>query len=282
MKASTGPLSKQLIALGAFVVVLAVATCGYAGIVGPYTVDAYTLHLWHLDETTVPCVDSVASGGINLVDLATGATLGNPSYSSNSIAFGNALNTAAGGGGKGDLLAASPTAGNVTITLADPTTGAFTFEAIVQIGFDPTISATTQNEIMAGESSTAANRVFQWRILPKGATLIGTTVATQPYVTFENVRQQSASQNTIYAAIPTTGPDAIVSNGWYHVAVTYNGQPSTANNIKFYWTLLDPSRAVANPLTISSAVTQLTGLNPLSTASTTFTLGNQGRSKVGN
>ena len=253
-----------------------------ATIVGPYTADAYTLHLWHLDETPVPCVDSVASGGTNLVDLATGATLGNPSYSSNSISFGNALNTAAGGGGKGDLLAASPTAGNVTITLADPTTGAFTFEAIVQIGFDPTVSATTQNEIMAGESTVNANRIFQWRILPKGATLITGNVAAQPYVTFENIRAVSASQNTIYAAIPTTGPDAIVSNGWYHVAVTYNGQPSTANNIKFYWTLLDPSRSAANPLTISSAVTQLTGLNPLSTATTTFMLGNQGRSKIGN
>lgn len=253
-----------------------------ATIVGPYTADAYTLHLWHLDETTVPCVDSVASGGTNLVDLATGATLGNPSYSSNSISFGNALNTAAGGGGKGDLLAASPTAGNVTITLADPTTGAFTFEAIVQIGFDPTISATTQNEIMAGESGTAANRVFQWRILPKGATLITGIVAAQPYVTFENVRQQSAGQNTIYAAIPTTGSDAIVSNGWYHVAVTYNGQPGTANNIIMYWTLLDPSRVAANPLTITSVVTALTGLNPLSTVTTTFMLGNQGRNKTGN
>src|ERR1035441_10791285 len=104
--------------------------------------------------------------------MGTGATLGNPSYLSGSISFGNALNTAAGGGGKGDLLAASPTAWNVTITLADPTTGAFTFEAIVQIGFDPTVSATTQYEIMAGGAGTKSKHTIPSRRPPQqeGAT----------------------------------------------------------------------------------------------------------------
>jgi autotransporter-associated beta strand protein len=249
-----------------------------AFLAGPYTVDAYTLHLWHLDETAVPCIDSVSSGGNNLVDLATGATLGNASYSG----FGSALNTAAGGTGKGDLLAASPTAGNVTITLADPTTGAFTFEALVQIQFDPTVSSTSAYEIMAGESGANANRIFQWRIVPKGFTLVSGTTAAGPYMTFENIRAISGNQATIYAAIPTTGPDAIVSNGWYHVAVTYNGLPSTPNNLIFYWTAMNSANTSDDPLTISSAVTQLTGLNPKSSVTTTFMLGNQGRSLNGN
>ena len=206
-------------------------------------------------------------------------------YSNGSNSFGNALNTAAGGAGKGDLLAASPTAGNVTITLADPTTGAFTFEALVQIQFDPTTNDTSACQIMAGESATTANRIFQWRIAPKGFELSASPViyATNgPFMTFENVRSGNGGQATIYAPIPSTGPDAIVQGNWYHVAVTYNGQPSTANNIILYWTLLDPSRTAAAPLTITSTTTELTGLNPLSTVSTTFMLGNQGRNKNGN
>ncbi len=48
----------------------------------PYTVDSATLHLWHFDETTLPCVD-IAPGGTNLTYLTGGATLGNVSYSTN-------------------------------------------------------------------------------------------------------------------------------------------------------------------------------------------------------
>jgi autotransporter-associated beta strand protein len=277
MKTSTFPK------LAAFGACLLAVNLGQAYIAGPYTADSYTLHLWHLDETAVPCVDSVASGGTNLVDLATGATLGNPGYVNGANNFGDALNTAAGGTGKGDLLAASPSAGNVTITLADPTTGAFTFEANVLIGFDPTVSGTTTYEIMAGESGSNPNRIFQWRIVPMGFTLISPITATNsPFMTFENVRALSGNQNSIYAPIPTTGPDAIVSNQWYHVAVTYNGQPNTPNNFIMYWTRLDPSRTADDALTINSAVNSLSGLNPLSTVTTTFMLGNQGRSKNGN
>jgi hypothetical protein len=47
-----------------------------ASIVGPYTADASTLHLWHMDASAVPVPDAVATGGINLVNLANGATLG--------------------------------------------------------------------------------------------------------------------------------------------------------------------------------------------------------------
>jgi autotransporter-associated beta strand protein len=269
--------------LATVVASLAAVNDASANIVAPYTADANTLHLWHLDESATPCIDSVTgSNAVNLLDLATGATLGNLSYSSGTNNFGSALNTAAGGAGKGDLLAASASAGNVTITLADPTTGAFTFEAIVQVGFDPTASLNTPYEIMACESGTTANRIFQWRIAPKGFTLIAGVTSSVPCVTFENIRAGSAGQGTIYAPIPTTGPDAIVSNGWYHVAVTYNGVPSTANNIVFYWTALNPTNVTADALTISSAVSTLSGLNPLSSITSTFMLGNQGRSKNGN
>lgn len=261
------------------IALIAMTSASRASIVGPYTADANTLHLWHLDETATPCVDSASSGAASLLGLATGATLSNASFSG---PFNFALNTAAGGAAKGDLLSVSASAANVTITLADATSGAFTFEAVVQVGFDPTATSTAAYEILSGESGTTANRIFQWRIAPKGFTLITGTVAAQPYLTFENIRGGTAAQGTIYAAIPTNGPDAIVSNGWYHVAVTYNGIPNTPNNIKLYWTLMDPSRISANLLTISSAVSQCTGLNPLATVTTPFMLGNQARSKNGN
>ncbi|MSR65789.1 MAG: hypothetical protein EXS24_00240 [Pedosphaera sp.] len=51
---------------------------------------------------------------------------------------------------------------------------------------------------------------------------------------------------TVIAPIPTNGPDAIVSNSWYHVAVTYDGNEGAAGNFKVYWTLMDPSRTSAN------------------------------------
>ena len=276
----------KLLAISLATAVASLAAANHAAcaiLFAPYTADANTLHLWHLDETATPCIDSVpGTNGVNLLGLATGATLGNASYSSGTNNFTNALNTAAGGAAHGDLLAASASAGNVTIQVADPTTGAFTFEAIVQVGFDPTVSSTSAYEIMACESGTTANRIFQWRLAPKGFVLISGATAAQPYLTFENIRAGSGGQNTIYAAIPTTGPDAIVSNGWYHTAVTYNGSPSTPNNFVFYWTAINPTNVTADALTISSAVNTLTGLNPLSTITSTFMLGNQGRSKNGN
>src|SRR5215212_2699268 len=58
----------------------------------PYTPDADTLHLWHLDEAATPCLDSPA-GGTNLIALGNGATLNNVSFTG----FGTALNTVDGG-----------------------------------------------------------------------------------------------------------------------------------------------------------------------------------------
>ena len=85
-----------------------------AAIVGPYTADGNTLHLWHMDAGAVPVPDAVASGAVNLATLANGATLGNASFTG----FTSALNTLDGGqgataaGNKDAYLAAS--SGNVS------------------------------------------------------------------------------------------------------------------------------------------------------------------------
>ena len=246
-----------------------------AAIVGPYTADGNTLHLWHMDSA-VPVLDAVVTGGTNLVKLSGGAILGTNSYSG----FGTALNTLDGGqnGTAATSLDAYLTASsatvptNVVITLADPTTVAFTFEALIRIGFDPTKNlgtvATGGNgrnttcQIINGDGTPNANRVFQFRIAPINTASANTTVNLQ----FLNVNL-GASQN-MSVAIPTTGLDAIVSNNWYHVAVAYNGLPNTTDNLTFYWTLLDPSR------TNASAIGTAMMLNNLPVAPCVFTIGN--------
>src|SRR5664279_3129966 len=74
--------------LGLLAVALSLYTSANAVIIGPYSPDSNTLHLWHMDTNAVPVVDSV-SGGKNLTGMANGATLTNASYSG----FGTALST---------------------------------------------------------------------------------------------------------------------------------------------------------------------------------------------
>src|SRR5437899_10819025 len=60
--------------------VLAVVPGVHAEILGPYTPDPDTLHLWHMNETTARVVDA-APYGTDVTALENGATLGNECYS---------------------------------------------------------------------------------------------------------------------------------------------------------------------------------------------------------
>ena len=75
--------------------------------------------------------------------------------------------------------------------------------------------------------------------------------------------------------IPTSGTNAIASNTWYHVAVTYNGADNTASNLLFYWTRLDTNRAAASVIGAGRMT------NDLSAGECDFTLGNEGRATIG-
>src|SRR5215471_5001730 len=79
---------KSLTLTGALAFTLSVR----ASIVGPYTPDANTLHLFHLDESTVPCTNAVP-GGFSLTAISGGAALGSNAYSG----FGAAVSTYDGG-----------------------------------------------------------------------------------------------------------------------------------------------------------------------------------------
>jgi len=250
----------------------------------PYTPDAATLHLWHLDESAAPGVDAVP-GGTNLTALAGGATLGNASFPG----FGSALSTRDGGqtgtsaGSKDAVLSALPlangTADNVALALANATNGAFTFEAIVRIDFNPALNlgaaGTGRNsgmQIICGEGDTDPERVFQFRLDPVG---YGSGDTTVPRLEFINLHQNAGIQSLI-EPIPTNGPDAIVSNRWYHVAVAYSGDEATLDNIKFYWTLLDTNRTSANLIAKDIMFYDLPA-----GAACDFTIGNEGRATGG-
>src|SRR4030095_12655466 len=108
-----------------------------ANIVGPYSPDVNTLHLWHMDQSTVPVLDSVSSGGTNFTVLTNGATLGNVSFSG----FGTALSAF----GPGTLtngacaLTPRPLPSDTAFTYTGPN-GAFTYEATVQILVNPALN----------------------------------------------------------------------------------------------------------------------------------------------
>ncbi len=246
----------------------------------PYTVDSATLHLWHLDETAVPCVDS-APGGTNLTSLANGATLGAANVSF--PGFGNCLNTFDGGPSsttqKDALLSvvslASGTGDDVPLALADPGTGAFTFEAIVRIDFNPAANLAARNsgmQIFSGEGDGTTDRIFQWRIDPVG---YGSGDTSVPRLEFINLRQGGAIQN-ILLALPTNGPNVIASNQWFHVAVAYDGNDSSPDNFRAYWTALTNTAA-----TSANFIGTATMVNDLSVAGCDFTIGNEGRATGG-
>jgi hypothetical protein len=243
------------------------ATALRAAIVGPYSVDANTLHLWHLDESNTPAADQAHynyNGAFTVKPDANQpltalignntngthfATLGNPSFAG----FGTALSTAnvsqvppypanSVEPGLSALTPANGTTDNVDHTFDNPNTHAFTMEAIVKIGFDPTGTWAQPQEIISGEgdASDSSDRSWQFRIEPH-------TVTTNPWVLrFQKISGfggagGSTANFNLDANIPSTGPDAITQNGFYHVAVTYNGDLADAASLKLYWTKLDAS-----------------------------------------
>ena len=246
----------------------------------PCTTDSATLHLWHLDETSTPCADA-APGGTNLAYMIGGATLGNASYSNSAVSFTNCISfgtlTTTGAvifpSGSGNVGSAIP----FTYAGAD---GAFTFEALVHVEFNP-----TNNYVSSGRSATfqimdcdadnsGGTRVFQFRLDPVGLGAPGLGRDTNVVgIEFVNGTTSIAS-----APIPTNGPDAIVSNAWYHVAVAYNGVANSTSNLLFYWTLVDSIRTNADCIYGTNMTSDLPGIN---NSTTIFSLGNSARNPSG-
>lgn len=256
-----------------------VAAVSTQAAVAPYASDSATLHLWHLDEVSVPAVDA-AAGGTNLTSLLGGASLGSDSYPG----FGTALNTIDGGQSGTSatarnavlsaLVLADGWGDNVSMSFCDPVTGAFTFEAVVRVNFDPAANLSTRGSPMqilsaeADDSDPAPSRLFQWRLNPVG---FGGGDTSVPRLEFINLRQGAAIQSVI-VPIPTNGPHAIVSNGWFHAAVTFNGAAGQEANLSFFWTALNANNVAANRIGTASLANGLSaGVAP------DFCIGNEGR-----
>jgi hypothetical protein len=167
------------------------------------------------------------------------------------------------------------------------TNGAFTFECLlcplfpVTANFGSVANGGTGRgminwQIMSGESTVNSNRIWQWRFDPIGVmTTAGVFPATGnalPQLDFINVDAGGTSYE-LFAPIPTNGPNAIISNQWFHVAVTYNGVANTAGNFNFYWTAMNPTNTSDNLILSTNLVKSLPG--PGNQPS--FAIGNEGR-----
>ncbi|MCU0794927.1 MAG: BNR-4 repeat-containing protein [Akkermansiaceae bacterium] len=234
--------------------------CGLAGaaIRPPYSVDAATLHLWQFDSSAVPVPDEVSTSPLNLGILAQGALLDQDSYPG----FGKALSTADGGPnlapGTGTNAYLAPlslvngAADNSTFVFTDPTTGAFTFEALLRLDFDPAIAQPARNatmQILSGEQDSTGGgiRSFQFRLIPTGVNPNAdgfTTALPSPAIEFVNVRNGSVESRIF--PLPANGPHTPAQGQWFHVAVSYDGHEGTLNNLSCYWTRIDPTHSTAN------------------------------------
>lgn len=247
----------------------------------PYGVDAFTLHLWHLNETSVPVADAVTSGTNNLPlqGLLGGATLTGTS-SLNGLGGSVLLNTGANTGG---ILLAAPALVNgsgddVAFSHANPTTGAFTYEAVIK--FNPAYSPTTDTagrtmQIISMDNDDPLTRIFQFKYVGRTVTGGGRfQTITQPQIQFINI---GSSVQTISATVPTTGSNAVSNTDWFHVAVTFTGTAASSgtSNISFYWTKLVSTGTTAN-LIGSGTMT-----NNLTVGTGDFAVGNEARTTGG-
>ncbi|MES2474848.1 MAG: LamG-like jellyroll fold domain-containing protein [Verrucomicrobiota bacterium] len=248
----------------------------------PYATDADTLHLWHLDEmeaTYINLANDEGTDPIYLTSLANGATLWQRSLPG----FKTALDPTAGRGTTtGGNLAAYPLANGTsdsTPMILAGADGAFTFEAVVRIDFNPNVApaSVTNMQIFSGDNDDNPNRLFQFRLIPIGNPQY-TGTGTTPQLEFINISLNGVGSDTYHmlAQLPEgADPDAIVQGGWFHVAVSYNGTEATADNVKLYWTRMDGSRSAAREIFSGNMG------EDLSLGSPDFVIGNEGRDNGG-
>ncbi|MES2439685.1 MAG: BNR-4 repeat-containing protein [Verrucomicrobiota bacterium] len=225
-----------------------------AVVVGPYTADSDTVHLFHLNEAAGSSVSANAvSGGAPLISFngttavgandtaqpaltsmlgnAGPASFGNAASISN-VAYGLGLDANLSGGFQPGTSATTPAlpdgVAHSTFTAAD---GSFTLEALINV---PNLSV--KREIISTDS-VQTNRCFQFYTDTDGTlkfNFIGTASATAT------------------APVPASGAHAFVANQWFHVAYVFNGATSAST---FYWTRLAATSTQANALVTTGAET---------------------------
>jgi hypothetical protein len=252
------------------VLIFVVASPATAALIGPYTADANTTYLYHLDEaaggsvavnagtaaTSAVSYDGTpyAGDGVNQTTVTT--VLGAIGYSS----FGNAANLSAAndlglgvdvsGDGGFRLDDNSPLSND---RLADHSTifgsgNAFTLEAMVNL---PAVTGSNREIIATDNSAGNADRGFQFRVTSTGS------------LEFNYI---GVATTGVTAVIPTTGAHAFLANEWFHAAVSHDG-----TNVSFYWTRVDPAFTAAN--LIGGPVAEAVDVND----DAVLVIGNEGR-----
>ena len=117
---------------------------------------------------------------------------------------------------------------------------------------------------MEGDSN---ERIFNFRIEKSATPALNFLVLPNSGV--------NSSATGYQAAIPLTGPHALATNVWFHVAVTYNGNAGAGNNLALSWTRLDAGTTAANLIGSSSLPADFTLTNG------DFALGNDARAGNG-
>ncbi len=272
MKKTISLLSAHFLKSTALVLALLASQAARAGLAVPYSQDANTMHLWHLDDASNQLF--AADMATNPVDTATPIQLANIGEPTPGQQPTNAFFGAPGPGYPGltnSYIASTKQhvlAGNNGTSFGgffpdvsqfcNPVSGAFTFEALVNLGNGSAPLSTMDAEIICGDdnSPSIGARGWQWRL--QNGNMEWDLLA-------------GSTDNDFKAALPTTGPDAVKLNTWYHVAITFTGQSPTngdsSNVLTMYWTVLDPSRTTADVLAqYTNAPSSPTGIRPLSGA----------------
>jgi hypothetical protein len=263
-------------------VVLLVTAIDHPAAIGPYPTDLHTLHLWHFDESAAANrATNAVPGAPPLAAIMNGATLGAWSLA------GLGLAASTYDGGPGATLSANPggipgrdacvgplpfvngTGDNTLLTFTG-TNGAFTLEAMIRVDFNPAAQAiapdTSRYMQLISADAEETTRLFQFRLY------WGAANDATPELQFINI---GPSVQSLTALVPIAGSNAIAASNWYHVAVSYNGQPNMAENLKLYWTRAESSRTRADLLA------SLRMTNNLPAGSADWGIGNEGRATGG-
>ncbi len=207
----------------------------------PYAADDATLHLWHLDEDKPPFADSGRSPR-PLEGLLNGAAAGTPALPGfgKSVSF-NYARTHEPETSKiyGPILLSKPKLDSAQGDQVDAPfpimgdDGAFTIEAIVKLDALPEEARGLAYGIVTLDDEVPGQRVFLLRIEKPG------------FLAFLPI-SGTAVRGGGLATIPVSGPHAMNTTDWFHVAVTYSGNEAAADNLKLYWTRLGSGAEKAN------------------------------------
>ena len=178
-----------------------------AGVVQPYTTDAHTLHLWHLDGVSNALSDS--AGSVGLYNWGTKGT-----FAVNSVGNLNKAYQSTSGITNSDLQANGNISWNSTMMGA---TGAFTWEMVLRP--DTAATANTGNQmLLAGASQIQLKLNY---------------AASGLFLALYN-NTQGTLLNTRLDAPMTLGANSYATNEWFHLAVAYDG----TSQAKVYWTAI--------------------------------------------